>query len=320
MLLLPCSPGRSGAPRVSRFPGNTTLHPAGPQFLWRAEGPRGRPCRAHTGRLAGFVGAFPVCCFFHSYESTWAWRRVEAAPPAPLQHRREHGVAKHPRSQAGNIASPGRGSPGCRPSNPTAPEPRESAVSASPGLLGDRQGGTRGPPSGTAARTLSRPSGCGLVNPAVTGSRVPSPPPGARGPAGFGAGEEQKAGGRQPELPKHPMHPRSPCTPRTPCTTGAPCYPTYAGHPKAPQNRMDPTHSKHSMYPGHSTHPTCPGCTPCTPWSPCTPCTPPCTSVPQVPPVLLAARAPHPHPTVPFWVGFGSDSSWWAGLTESVWN
>lgn len=210
---------------MSRIPGNTALHPAGPQFLWRAEGPRGRPCRAHTGRLAGFVGAFPVCCFFHSYESTWAWRRVEAAPPAPLHHRREHGVAKHPRSQAGKHRLPRQGIPGMPPQQPHSPRATGISRVSQPRAAGGQAGGDRrGPPSGTAARTLSRPSGCGLVNPAATGPSGPSPPPGARGPAGFGAGEEQKASGRQPELPKHPMHPRSPCTPRTPCTTGAPCY------------------------------------------------------------------------------------------------
>lgn len=70
---------------------------------------------------------------------------MEPAPPAPPLHQgRERGMAKHPRSQAGNIASPGGGSPGCRPSNARAPEPRESALSGSPGLRGDRRGGQAG--------------------------------------------------------------------------------------------------------------------------------------------------------------------------------
>ncbi|XP_041907181.1 LOW QUALITY PROTEIN: SLC2A4 regulator [Corvus kubaryi] len=56
-------------------------------------------------------------------------------------------------------------------------------------------------------------------------------------------------------------------------------YPLLPHIPRAPQNSMDPTHSKHSMCPGHSTHPTCPAY-PMHPVEPMHPVDPPCTSAP----------------------------------------
>lgn len=163
-------------------------------------------------------------------------------------------MTKHPRSQAGNIASPGRGSPGCGPSNPTAPEPRESALSGSPGDTGGGGGDRRGPPSGT--RTLSRPSGCGSVNPAAAGPGGSSPPPGAGGRAGFGAGEEQNVGGapaRAPQTPPAPQNLTHPMYHMDPTYTLHYRHPLPPQAPRAPQCTPE-SHAPHALQAFHASH------------------------------------------------------------------
>lgn len=234
------------------------------QFLWRAGTLAG-------GRAGVTPGAWPGSWAFSRFAALFALRKAPGVGAGwkrhlrhPLHQSRVGGVAKHPRSQAGNIASPGRGSPGCGPSNPTAPEPRESAVSGSPGLLGDRQG-TQAGEGGTGGGHHPGHGLCPGLQAAGRSIRQPQDMvaprrhPALAAPRVLGQVRSRTWGGRQSELPKHPLHPktsRTPCitwTPHTPCTTGTPCHPTRPGHPRAPQSPVPPTHSKHSM------HPTCPG-------------------------------------------------------------
>lgn len=157
---------------------------------------------------------------------------------------------------------------------PAAPQPPSRGISRV-GQPGDRRG-DRGAPSGTAARTLSRPSGCRWVNPAAAGPGAPRRRPALAAPRVLGQVRSRTRVGASRSSPNAPCTPK-PHTPRMdptyPLHYRYPLNPRHPGHPSAPQNRMHPTHSKHSVYPGHSMRPTCPG-GPCSPWSPRTPCTP----------------------------------------------
>lgn len=223
--------------------------------------PVGGRARVTLHVLARHVGAFPVCYFFfHVYESTCprAWHRVEVTPSATPEGRGQ-GVAERPRTPgpppSWGHRPPHAGDPwDTVPGTPMAPScgkhpcrPAQGCRGGQPGR-GTGGGHRPGQPHGLCPGLWA----AGWQIKQQRGLGGPTPAPGAFGPTGFGAGEEQSVGGWgcSPVTPHTPGPPWThvphtpqvpPCPPWTPGTPGTPHLPFWVAFGSVSPWRAGPT-------------------------------------------------------------------------------